>query len=194
MSPEDIHKLGALVLVLGIVPLVAAEAGWLRGAWTQYVLPGALLALGAFLILDPIVFHGGSFGAEGVQHQLQGAAAVALAVVEVLIVRGTLTHRLVKLLLPVGVIAIGVVFVIHSQHAGMAMRAQLGEHRMLGVTIIAMGLVLGIERGGWARGNWARVGWLVLALVVSAQLFVYGEDTLPTTAVPAGNAGGHGGH
>lgn len=190
MSPENVHKLAALLLVLGIIPLLAAEAGWLRGTWTRYVLPGALLALGAFLVLDPIVFHGGSFGAEGVQHQMQGAAAVALAVIEVLLVRRTLTHRSFKLLLPVGIIAIGVMFVIHSQHAGMTMRAQLGEHRMLGVTVIAMGIVLGLERGRWARGNWARVGWLVLALVVAAQLLVYAEDTLPATTVPAG----HGGH
>lgn len=198
MSPEAIHQLaGALVLAI-LAPLLAAEAGWIRGAWSKYIVPVGALALGAFLILDPIVFHGGSFGAEGVQHQLQGAGAIVIAAIELARARGKLAHRGFGLILPVGLLAIGILFVAHSQHGTASMRAQLALHRILGATIIMMAVAKAIDVMGWAKGNWARVGWLLFGVSVAVQLFLYAEDpgaghgqmNMPGHTMP----GGRGGH
>ncbi len=40
--------------------------------------------MGMFLFFDPIVFHGGSFGMEGMQHQVQGTPLMVAGVVELL--------------------------------------------------------------------------------------------------------------
>ena len=73
------------------------------------------------------------------------------------------------------------------QHAGGDMAAQLGEHRMLGVTLVVAALVKAADGLQLARGNWARVGWLLILLVASLQLFVYAEAPMPAGGV-------HGGH
>lgn len=182
MSPEDVHKLGGAIVVAIIAPLLASEAGLLRGAWTKYIVPIGAFLMGAFLVLDPIVFHGGSFGAEGLQHQLQGGVAIVVALIEFARARGKLAGRVWGLLLPLGLVALGVVFVAHSQHGTMTMRAQLALHRILGMTLIMMAALKAADVMAWAKGNWARVGWLLFGASVAMQLFLYAEDS-----------GGHGG-
>lgn len=173
MSPETVHKLfGAMVAAFAAV-LLLHEARVLRGRWPAHLLP--------------IVFHGGSFGAEGLQHQIQGAVVAVAGVVELARVRGALRHRAFGLALPVAILAVAVLFLAHSQHAGGDMAAQLGEHRMLGVTLVVAALVKVADGLQLARGNWARVGWLIVLLAVSLQLFVYAEAPMPS-------GGGHGGH
>lgn len=166
MTPEDVHKLSAGILLAIVGPLLLAEAGMLRGAWTKYILGTGALLMGTFLVLDPIVFHGGSFGAEGGQHQLQGAVAAA----------------------------VGVMFAAHTQHSTASMRAQLALHRILGATVVLMAIVRAVDVLGWARSNWARVGWLLLGLGIALQLFLYAEDpgghgTMPMQHDPVPTAG-----
>lgn len=173
-----------------LAPLLAAEAGIFRGAWTKYVVPIGAFAMGAFLILDPIVFHGGSFGVEGLQHQVQGLVAIVVAVIEAARARGRLQARGWGLVLPAGLIALGVVFVAHSQHGTMAMRSQLALHRILGATLIMMAIIKGADVMGWVKGNWARIGWLVLGISVALQLFLYAEDTAGHQP-PAASHSGH---
>lgn len=176
MTPEDIHELTAAIVLAIIAPLLAREAGLLRGTWTNYIVPAGAAALGAFLILDPIVFHGGSFGTEGVQHQLQGAVALGVAAVEFARAGAKLHRRAWGLALPVGLVVLGMVFALHSQHGTGALRAQLALHRVLGATIILMAIVKAVEVMGWAKGNWARVGWLLLGVSIALQLVLYAED------------------
>lgn len=177
MNPEDVHKIfGGVVLLLTIL-LLLAEAGLLRGAWVRYVLPTGLILFGVFLFLDPIIFHGGSFGGEGAQHQIQGALAASVGFVELARVRGHLRARAFGAFLPLLLLAVGIIFTVHSQHGGGDMRLQLVQHRLLGGTVIAAGLVLGAERLGLARGNWARVGWLLILLLVCLELFLYVEGS-----------------
>lgn len=184
MTPEAIHKLSAGILLAIVGPLLAAEAGVLRGAWTKYILGTGALLMGAFLVLDPIVFHGGSFGAEGVQHQIQGAVAAAVGVVELARGSGRLQARGWGLLLPIGLVAVGVMFAAHTQHSTASMRAQLALHRILGVTVVLMAIVRAVDVLGWAKSNWARIGWLLLGLGIALQLFLYAEDPSGHGAMP----------
>lgn len=192
MSPEAVHKLAALLILAFVALSLAKEFGWLRGAWPDYLLPAGLLGLGAFLVLDPIVFHGGSFGAEGVQHQGQGALLLLVGGLEVARSRGKLQHRAFGAMVPIAVVAIGLLFVLHSQHGGGDMALQLVQHRILGATVVFAGVIKGVDSLKLAKGNWAAIGWLLLLVAVTIQLFLYTEGAA-ASASPAEH-GTHGGH
>ena len=175
MNPVRIHEIfGSAVLVFVLV-MLAKEAGLLRSRALAYFLPAGLLGLGLFVFLDPILFHGGGFGAEGVQHQVQGVLIMAVGVVELLRARGRLRGRIFGAVLPLGLMGVGLLFVLHSQHGGGAMAPQLAQHRVLGTTILLSGLVKGADNLKLAKGNWAAVGWLLLMLVAAAALLFYAE-------------------
>ena len=177
MSPEDVHKLAAAIVLAIVAPMLAIEAHLLHGRWTRFVIPIGVFLIGAFLLLDPVLFHGGSFGAEGVQHQLQGAMALVVALIEFERARGKLQARGWGLALPLGFVALGMVFIVHSQHGAMVMRAQLALHRILGATLIMMAAIKAADVMGWVRGNVARVGGLWLGVNLALQLVLHAADT-----------------
>jgi len=193
MSPEDVHKLAAALVLLFVVVGLAKESGSLSGAWTAKILPAGLVALGVFLVLDPIVFHGGSFGAEGIQHQIQGAILLVVAAIEIGRARGRLHHAVFASALPLTIVAIGLLFVFHSQHGGGDMAAQLAQHRVLGATVVLAGIVKGFDSLGLARTDWAARGWLLLLLAVVIQLFLYVESSTMSGGEPSAGAE-HRGH
>lgn len=179
MDPVVVHQIAGAGLVAFALLLLAKALGRVSGDWPSYVLPVSLLVLGLFLVLDPIVFHGGAFGAEGTQHQIQGGLMLAVAAIELARTRKRLTHRAWGALLPIAIIAVGVMFALHSQHGGGDMLLQVTQHRILGATLILTGLVQAIDNLALARGDWAAVGWLLLVLAVSLQLFLYVEGGAP---------------
>jgi hypothetical protein len=175
MNPEAVHKLaGALILGFSGLAL-AKEAGQLHGKWQGYVLPVGILGVGLFLVLDPIAFHRGDFGAEGRQHQLQGMLLLLVAGIELARCRGKLQHRAFGAALPLVIVTTGLLFFVHDQHGSGDATLQSVQHRILGATIMFAGLVRGADSMGLAKGNWASVGWLLLLVVVTLELFLYVE-------------------
>lgn len=193
LDPELVHKLFAIVLLVIALPALLHAVEAIRGRWPLYLIPAALLLVGGMLILDPVLFHGGDFGAEGLQHQAQGAALAAAGAVEWLRARGKLRGRWLAFLLPLVVIGVGLLFVVHTQHGqGASAACQLVQHRFLGATVIGAGLVKLAAASGRAQGNWADVGWLLLLTLAAVQLFLYSESTTsPVNSAPAAHA--HGG-
>lgn len=192
MSPEAVHKLAAALILAFVIPMFAKELGKLAGRWPSYLLPVGLIGFALFLILDPIVFHGGSFGAEGLQHQIQGAVMLGVGVVELVRARGKLQRLGFALLLPAAIIGIGLLFVFHSQHGGGDMAAQLAQHRILGATVVWVGVIKATDAFYAGRERWAAVGWLILLVAVALQLFLYVEGSGSHGAMPMPS--GHGGH
>jgi hypothetical protein len=193
LDPELVHKLFSVALLAVVLPALLHAMEVIHGRWPSYLIPAALLLVGGMLILDPVLFHGGDFGAEGFQHQVQGVALAAAGVVESLRARGTLRGRSFAFLLPLIVIAVGVLFVVHSQHgSGAGAACQLVQHRFLGTTVIGAGLVKLAAAAGRTRGNWADVGWLLLLVLTAVQLALYSESIAsPPNSTPAAHA--HGG-
>jgi hypothetical protein len=187
MDPVLIHQIAGAILALFAALLLARELGFIRAGWPRFVLPTSLVVLGLFLVLDPIVFHGGDFGPEGRQHQLQGGLLLGVAVIELGRARGRLIHRLWGAPLPAGIILVGLMFTLHAQHGGGDMQLQVVQHRITGVTLMLAGLIQSLDNLKLTRNRWAATGWLVLLFAVCIQLFLYSEGSLPTA--PA--AGGH---
>lgn len=198
MDPVVVHQIAGAGLVAFALLLLAKSLGRVTGAWVGHVLPVSLLVLGLFLVLDPIVFHGGTFGAEGTQHQIQGGVLIVVAAVELGRARKRLTHRAWGALLPAAILVVGVMFLLHSQHSGGDMLLQVTQHRILGATLVLTGIVQAIDNLGLARGNWAAAGWPLLVLAVSLQLFLYVEggktSAHPGDAPTPVERGGHEGH
>ena len=174
MDPQQVHQLaGAIILLLSGL-LLAKQVGVVRGVWPQFVLPAGITLMGMFLFFDPIVFHGGSFGMEGIQHQVQGAPLMVAGVVELARALGKLQNRAYAMVLPVVFFFLGMVFLLHSQEVSApGMAAQIAEHRILALTIILVAVIKGVDSLELAKGNWARVGWLLLLIVVSIELLMY---------------------
>lgn len=194
LDPELVHKLFAVALLVVVLPALLHAVEVLHGRWPAFLIPAALLLVGAMLFLDPWLFHGGDFGAEGVQHQVQGAVLAGAGVVEWFRARGKLRGRFWGSLLPLTIMAVGVLFVMHTQHGGhgAAAACQLIQHRFLGATLIGAGVVKLLASFGWTRGNWAEAGWLLLLSLVGVQLLLYSES-LPSAAPMASPTHQHGG-
>ena len=193
LDPELVHKLFAMVLLVVVLPPLLHAMEVLRGRSPRFMIPAALLLFGAMLFLDPWLFHGGDFGAEGMQHQVQGVVLATTGVVEWLRARGRLQGRLWAALLPLTIVAVGMLFVLHTQHGGHgpSVACQLVQHRFLGATLIGAGLVKLLASFGWSRGNWADVGWLLFLALAGVQLLLYSESLPSAGATPAAHL--HGG-
>jgi hypothetical protein len=193
LHPELVHKLFAVALLVVVLPALLHAMEVIHGRWPTHLIPAALLLVGGMLILDPVLFHGGDFGAEGFQHQVQGVALGGAGVVEWLRTSGKLRGRWFAVLLPLVVVGVGLLFVMHSQHgSGAGAACQLVQHRFLGATVIGAGLVKLAAASGRTRGNWADVGWLLLLVLTAVQLSLYSESlTSPANSTPAAHA--HGG-
>ncbi len=194
MNPETVHKLAGALIVIFVAVALSKEMGRWRGAWQQYILPVGAMSVGLFLVLDPIVFHGGDFGAEGRQHQLQGGLFLAVGAIELARCRGKLKRRAFGAVLPLAIVVVGMLFIVHTQHGGGDMALQMVQHRILGTTLILTGVVKGLDGLGSAKGNWAAVGWLLLLLAVALQLFLYVEGVNEAHGGSAPKDRAHGAH
>lgn len=179
MTPQQVHWLAGSLLALFSIVALANEAGKLRGQWHRYILPASLIGFGLFLILDPILFHGGSFGAEGLQHQIQGSLVVGAGLIEWLRTSGKLKHRLFAMVLPTVIVFMGVIFILHAQQVDGDITSQTAQHRILGLTVVFAGLIKGVDNLKAATGNWASIGWLLFLLLAAAQLGLYDPGAAP---------------
>lgn len=92
LDPTLVHQIfGALIAAFALV-MVLHEIGVLRGRWADDLPAWALLVGGGLLFLDPWLFHGGDFGAEGHQHIWQGLLAIAAGMLEAYRVRSRPDH------------------------------------------------------------------------------------------------------
>lgn len=92
---------------------------------------------------------------------------------------------------PAALILTGWLFLFHAQH-GMSEAATraVRQHRVLGVTIVAAGLLRLIEV--ISAGGFAAILWPIVLLIAAAQLLLYRE---PEGAYEVGaEHGGHAGH
>jgi hypothetical protein len=175
LSPVLVHQIfGVLLLVFAIV-LLLREIDVLRGPWADYLPAAALLLLGALLFLDPWLFHGGDFGAEGNQHTWQGLSAVAAGVLEMYRARRKSENMLLALVVPAVLMGLGLGFLSHEQHQTGNMLLQTVQHRVMGATLLLAALIKLAANFRWREGQWARTGWLLILSVFALQLLLYTE-------------------
>lgn len=182
LDPVLVHQIfGGLVGAFAVL-ILCREIDALTGRWADYLPAAALLTGGGLLFLDPWLFHGGDFGAEGHQHTAQGLFAVAAGVVELYRVRKRSEQLLLGLVIPVVLGGLGLGFLWHEQHQTGDMLLQTVQHRIMGATLLLAALVNAAASLKWRDGQWSRAGWTLVLIAFALQLLLYVE------------VGGHGTH
>lgn len=188
LTSEQVHWIvGGLVSVFALV-LILHQTGALQARPLRYLLGGGITALGVQVLLDPLI-HGSAapegYGAETVQHMVQGVLILGVGVVELLRAREKLRHRAWRFGLPVGLAFVALVFLFHAQHkAEGPMVLLVVQHRILGATLLVAGAAKALgELDREATRSFA-VTWLVVLLIAGLELLLYSE----------GGTGGHGGY
>lgn len=182
LDPVLVHQIfGALVFAFAAVMLLR-EIDVLRQRWADYLPASALLFIGALLFLDPWLFHGGDFGAEGHQHTWQGFFAVAAGAIEAYSIHRKSKNTLLLLVIPVVLASIGAGFIWHEQHQTGDMLLQTTQHRIMGATLLLAAFLKLAANFRWRGGAWAAAGWTLVLIAFALQLLLYAE------------AGAHGAH
>lgn len=175
LDPILVHQIfGALIAAFALVMLLH-EIDVVRGRWADYFPASALLIGGGLLFLDPWLFHGGNFGAEGHQHTWQGLFAAVAGVLEAYRARSRPEHILLRLVIPAVLTGLGIGFLWHEQHETGDMLLQTIQHRIMGATLLFAALVKFAASLRWRDGQWSRAGWTLILIAFSLQLLLYVE-------------------
>jgi hypothetical protein len=183
------HLAAVFVLLIGLSELRAAFAPQSL-AWTRFVLPAAMLAVGAYLVgwsdheAWPVgtltftqTFLGGDL--EILQHKTYAVLLLTVGTVEALRWSGKITAPAWALPLPILAIFGGLLLFLHEhgEHPGSHSIAM--NHNIMGTLAIVAGS-LRLAALAWARrtgkAHWRwQFAWPALILLIGAQLLLYTE-------------------
>lgn len=188
-------QLGALgrgwVFVATALIILAQAAGRLRSPRALYLWPALVLFAGIGLLGVLLLPHHRDVPArvqwafvfsdpQQRQHVVLGILIVIAGTVELLLRAGRLRAVLWLVAWPGAVMLIGALFLTHAQHGPHeAIARALLFHRMLGVLLIATGLLRLAELASRSPPRWLSVSWGLTLLAAGAVLIAYREPELP---------------
>jgi putative copper resistance protein D len=183
------HLTGMLVLIIGLseVRQALVMPYW---AWTRFLLPGALLAAGSFLLVWsdhnawPIgslsfmqTFFGGDL--EIIQHKSYGLLSVTVGIIELLRRFGQLGHAVWATPLPVFAIIGGLMLFGHSHGVHPSANRIAIDHAIMGTMAVTAGSSKLLS--DWFRApshaqfsKW-ELFWAGLIMLIGIQLLIYSE-------------------
>lgn len=178
-TPEEKRRLsnlahsveGILLGGVGVLALGGNVVSWAAGAWPMLILVAGLLLLILIYPRHPLEDWAAIWNdAQQRQHTLM-ATAVALAGAAELLRRSSAAWGYVW---PGAMLLIGALFLTHPQHGtGTAMVRAVSQHRILGLTAIAAGLLRTAEIV--TRASLFALLWPLALLIAAAQLILYRE-------------------
>ena len=183
------HLAGVFLLLIGLSELRQA-LGWPLLAWTRFLLPGALVVAGLFLLIwsdhdswpiGSMTFAQTFFGSdpEVLQHKIYGVLALGVGTIESLRRLGWFAHAVWTVPLPLFAVVGGVMLFGHSHGDHPAAHKIALHHFLMGTMAITAGsskLISGWRQRQLAteRSYWELI-WASLVLVIGAQLLFYSE-------------------
>ena len=183
------HLAGVFVLLIGLSELRQALR-WPTLAWTRFLLPGAMLLAGVFLMIwsDHEAWPIGSLSftqtfwgqdPEIVQHKTYGVLCLFVGAVELLKRSGRLGHAAWTVPLPLFAIVGGLMLFGHSHGDHPSVHKIALHHAVMGTLAITAGSSKIVS--GWRspllaqeRSYW-ELAWAGLILVIGRQLLIYSE-------------------
>jgi hypothetical protein len=183
------HLSGILILIIGLSELRQALAipYW---AWTRFLLPGALLAAGSFLLvwsdhnagpIGSLSFIETFFGSDSeiIQHKSYGLLSVTVGIIELLRRFGQLGHVVWATPLPVFAIIGGLMLFGHSHGVHPSADKIAIDHAIMGTMAVTAGsskLLADWFRSSSNIGSFKwELPWAVLILLIGLQLLMYSE-------------------
>jgi uncharacterized membrane protein HdeD (DUF308 family) len=204
-TPEEMRQISNLAhwiegAVLGSAAVIAlVEASGRQAAHRARLLwPAVVLSAGVFLLGYLVIPHHGLSRTReqwafvfGDPQQRQHVALATLAavggVVELFHRTGRLRGRAWQLVWPAAIVTAGLLFALHTQHGtGDAVARATLIHRVLGVLLIAAGVLRVADAFAAERRRWPAFAWPLALLGASILLASYRE---PEGAYEADHAG-----
>jgi hypothetical protein len=183
------HLTGMLVVIIGLSELRHALAMpfW---AWTRFLLPGALLTAGSFLLvwsdhnawpIGSLSFVQSFFGSDSeiFQHKSYGVLSLAIGIVELFRRVGWIGHTVWAALLPLFAIIGGLMLFGHS-HGGHPSAYKIAmDHATMGAMAVTAGssklLADWLRSPSNTRSSKWELPWAGLILFIGLQLLMYSE-------------------
>ena len=183
------HLAGVLVLIIGLSELRQALAMpfW---AWTRFLLPGALLTAGCFLLIwsdhtawpiGPLSFMQTFFGSDSeiFQHKSYALLSLAVGTIELFRRLGQIGHTAWATPLPAFAIIGGLMLFSHS-HSGHPFVHKIAmDHAMMGTMAVTAGssklLSDWFRSPSHARSSTWGLLWAGLIMLIGIQLLLYSE-------------------
>src|SRR5262245_38375780 len=183
------HLSGILVLIIGLseVRQALAMPFW---AWTRFLLPGALLTVGSFLLIwsdhnawpiGPMSFIQTFFGSDSeiFQHKSYGLLSVAVGMIELLRRLERIGHTMWATPLPVFAITGGLMLFSHSHGLHPSADKIAMDHAVMGTMAVTAGasklLSDWIRSPSNARSSKWELLWAGLLTLIGIQLLIYSE-------------------
>lgn len=183
------HLAGMLVLIMGLSELRQALAMWFW-AWTRFLLPGALLAAGSFLLIwsdhdawpiGSLSFMQTFFGSDSeiFQHKSYALLSLTVGTIEMFRRLGQIGHAAWATPLPLYAIIGGLMLFGHS-HGGHPSAHKIAmDHALMSIMAVTAGSSKLLSN--WFRSpshtqssKWELL-WPGLILLIGMQLLIYSE-------------------
>jgi putative copper resistance protein D len=183
------HLSGILILIIGLseVRQALAMPFW---AWTRFLLPGALLAAGSFLLvwsdhnawpIGSLSFMQTFFGGDSeiFQHKSYGILSVTVGIIELLRRFGQLGHAVWATPLPVFAIIGGLILFGHSHGVHPSANRIAIDHAIMGTMAVTAGssklLSDWFRSPSHTRSSKWELLWAGLIMLIGIQLLIYSE-------------------
>jgi hypothetical protein len=183
------HLSGILILIIGLTEVRQALAVpyW---AWTRFLLPGALLAAGSFLLvwsdhnawpIGSLSFMQTFFGSdlEIIQHKSYGLLSLTVGIIELLRRCGQLGHAVWATPLPVFAIIGGLMLFGHSHGIHPSADKIAMDHAIMGTMAVTAGssklLSDWFRTPSHTRSSKWELLWAGLIMLIGIQLLIYFE-------------------
>jgi hypothetical protein len=183
------HLTGMLVLIIGLSELRQALAMpfW---AWTRFLLPGALLTSGSFLLvwsdhnawpIGSLSFMQTFFGGDSeiIQHKSYGLLSLTVGAIELLRRLGQIRHAAWVAPLPLFAIIGGSMLFGHSHGVHPSALQIAMDHAIMGTMAVTAGssklLADWFRSPSHAGASKWELPWAVLILLIGIQLLIYSE-------------------
>lgn len=186
-----VHWIEGAVFVLAALVILAQTVGYLSGSRLRYLWPGLVLFAGMGLLGVLLLPHHREVPArmqwafvigdpQQRQHLVLGILIIIAGAVELLLRAGRLRTPTWQVAWPAALIIIGVLSIVHVQHGPHdAVARALLFHRLLGVLLIATGLLRVGDVASGSTIRWLSFSWGLTLLAAGVILIVYREPELP---------------
>jgi hypothetical protein len=183
------HLTGMLVIIIGLSELRHA-LGTMFWVWTRFLLPGALLATGSFLLIwsdhnawpiGSLSFMQTFFGSDSeiFQHKSYGLLSLTVGAIELLRRIGQIRHTVWVAPLPAFAIIGGLMLFAHSHGDHPSAHKIAMDHAIMGTMAVTAGSSKLLA--DWCRSpsnagfpKW-ELPWACLILLIGLQLLMYSE-------------------
>jgi hypothetical protein len=183
------HLAGVFILLIGLSEIRQA-LGWPAFVWTRFLLPGAFMVGGIFLLIwsdhdswpiGSLTFAQSFFGDEPeiIQHKIYGILSCAVGTIEFLRRLGWFAHAAWTVPLPLFAIVGGLMLFSHSHGEHPAAYKIALHHAIMGTMAITAGSSKLLS--GWQRRevmserSYWELMWASLVVLIGVQLLIYSE-------------------